>query len=203
MLNECLSEQRQNELRSAVRERYRAVACQPAGHFTYPIGRESALGLGYRPEWLAAIPSEIVERFVGVGNPFTIRQPSPGDHVLDIGCGCGLDTFVAALQVGACGRSMGLDLTAEMLEWPRKACGEFSLHNVQFQEGSAEKLPFEDALFDLVISNGALNLVPDKDAAFGEICRVLRPGGAFAAADLLVVESIPETVLASEDAWSG
>ena len=203
MLNECLSEQRQNELRSAVRDRYRAVARQPAGHFTYPIGRESALGLGYSPEWLAAIPSEVVERFVGVGNPFTVHQPATGDRVLDVGCGCGLDTFVAALLAGPAGRSTGLDLTAEMLEWPRKAATGVSLNNVEFQEGSAEKLPFEDASFDLVISNGVLNLVPDKDAAFAEIRRVLRPGGAFAAADLLVVESIPETVRASEDAWSG
>jgi SAM-dependent methyltransferase len=203
MLNECVSEQRQEELRSAVRGKYRAVARQPAGHFTYPIGRESALHLGYRPEWLAAISSEIVERFVGVGNPFTIRQPATADRVLDVGCGCGLDTFVAALLVGPTGRSTGLDLTAEMLEWPRKAAAEFSLNNVGFQEDSAEKLPFEDASFDLITSNGVLNLVPDKDGAFAEICRVLRPGGVFAAADLLVVESIPETVLASEDAWSG
>ena len=203
MLNECLSAQRQNELRSAVRDRYRAVARQPAGHFNYPIGRESALGLGYRPEWLAAISSEIVERFVGVGNPFSIRLPMQGDRVLDVGCGCGLDTFVAALLAGQAGRSTGLDLTAEMLGWPRKATAEMNLNNVEFQEGSAEKLPFEDAAFDLVISNGVLNLVPDKDAAFAEIRRVLRPGGALAAADLLVTESIPEAVLASKDAWTG
>ncbi len=203
MLDDRLPEHRQAELRSAVKEKYRAVARQPEGRFTYPVGRKSALGLGYRPEWLAAVPGDVVDRFVGVGNPFTIRQAALGDRVLDVGCGCGLDTFVAALQVGPAGRAMGLDLTAEMLAWPRKACGEFDLNNVDFDEGSAEQLPFEDASFDLVISNGVLNLVPDKGAAFAEICRVLRPGGALAAADLLVVESIPEDVLASQDAWSG
>src|SRR5512135_1427957 len=104
MLNECLSEQRREELRSAVRGKYRGVARSPEGCFTYPIGRESALGLGYRPEWLAAVPPNIVERFVGVGNPFTIRMPGPGDRVLDVGCGCGMDTFVAAGLVGPKGR---------------------------------------------------------------------------------------------------
>lgn len=203
MLNERISEQRQEELRGAVREKYRDVACQPTGRFTYPIGRDSALGLGYRPEWLAAVPADIVERFVGVGNPFTVCEPAPGGRVLDVGCGCGLDTFVAALLVGPAGRTTGLDLTVEMLEWPRETCAASGLENVEFLEGSAENLPFADASFDLVISNGALNLVPDKDAAFAEIRRVLRPGGAFTAADLLVVETIPEAVLASHDAWSG
>ncbi len=123
--------------------------------------------------------------------------------MLDVGCGCGMDTFVAAGLVGPKGRATGLDLTPEMLEWPRKARAAFNQSNVEFHEGSAEKLPFEDDSFDLVTSNGVLNLVPDKDAAYAEIRRVLRPGGVFAAADLLVVEAIPETVLASEDAWSG
>ncbi len=203
MLNECLSEQRQQELRDAVREKYRAVAERPAAQFAYPVGRKSALGLDYRPEWLAAIPDDIVDRFVGVGNPFTIHRPASGERVLDVGCGCGLDTFVAALLVGPGGHAAGLDLTAEMLAWPQRVCAAFSLKNVEFQTGSAEKLPFADASFDLVISNGVLNLVLDKDAAFAEIHRVLRPGGTFAVADLLVIDTVPEAVLESEDAWSG
>jgi arsenite methyltransferase len=190
-------------LTRATVDKYRAVARQPAGHFGYPIGRESVCGLAYRPEWLAAVPDSIVERFVGVGNPFTIHEPAAGDRVLDVGCGCGLDTFVAARLVGPTGRAVGVDLTPEMLEWPRKAVAELGLNHVDFQRGAVERLPCPDASFDLVISNGVLNLVPDKDAAFAEIARVLRPDGLFAAADLLVIESVPEAVLASEDAWSG
>jgi arsenite methyltransferase len=191
------------EIRAAVQTRYRAVAQNPSGHFSYPVGRESALNLGYAPDWLEAIPSEIVDRFVGVGNPFCIRRPARGERVLDVGCGCGLDTFVAALLVGPQGRAVGLDLTPEMLARPRQAAARAGLSNLEFVEGSAEKLPFTDGSFDMAISNGALNLVPDKDAAFAEICRVLRPGGVLATADLLVRQTIPAEILADMDAWSG
>jgi len=190
------------ERRRAVREKYRAVSLGPEGHFTYPVGREGAIGLGYDPEWLEAIAAPVVERFVGIGNPFRIRQPGPGEHVLDLGCGCGMDVFVAAHLVGPQGRAVGLDLTPEMLAWARAWAREASLDAVTFEEGTVEALPFKDHSFDMVISNGVLNLVPDKDAAMAEIERVLKAGGTFAAADLLVIESIPEEVLASLDAWS-
>lgn len=193
---------RGGEIIAAVKERYRKVALNPTGHFRYPVGWESALGLGYASEWLDAIPPEVIERFVGVGNPFNVKLPKQGDRVLDVGCGCGMDTFIAALLVGPEGRAVGLDLTVEMLEWPRRAALRSGLTNLKFQEGSAEKLPFDDGSFDLVISNGVLNLTTDKDSAFREISRVLRPKGIFAAADLLIVETVPEEVLADMDAWS-
>jgi SAM-dependent methyltransferase len=190
--------ERAEELRRAVREKYREVSVQPEGPFPYPVGRASAVGLGYEPEWLEAVPADALERFVGVGNPFSVRRPERGARVLDLGCGSGVDVFVAAQLVGAEGRAVGVDLTPEMLAWARR----HATGNVELHEAMIEDLPFPDASFDLAISNGALNLVPDKDAAFREIFRVLKPGGGFAVADLLVTTTVPEEVLKGLDAWS-
>ena len=189
-------------IRAAVKSKYRKVALNPAGHFAYPVGAESVLKLGYQPSWLEFVPAEVSGRFVGVGNPFGICAPKPGARVLDAGCGCGFDTFIAAALAGPSGRAVGVDITAEMLAVARAGSKTFDKGNVEFRKASIEKLPFEDAYFDLVISNGAMNLIPDKKTAFLEIARVLRPEGILVAADLLVTESIPEEVLASTDAWS-
>lgn len=202
MFDDCLSVEYAQQIRDAVKRKYRGFSREPNGQFPYPVGRQSLEQLGYSAEWIAAIPDQIVDRFVGVGNPFTIRRVRRGERVLDIGCGCGLDSFVAALQAGPEGLVIGVDLTAEMLEQASGAKPLTSRKNVEFQEASAEALPFEDASFDLVISNGVLNLVPDKRTAFREIARVLQPGGDFVAADLVVLEDIPETIAASLDAWS-
>ena len=202
MQGECRTQAEVEQLRREIRAKYRDVAEQPEGRFPYPVGRASLARLGYPPEWLQSVPSEVVDRFVGVGNPFQVHTPAPGGRVLDVGCGCGLDVFVAAGLVGPGGSAAGLDLTSEMLELPRRCAGRWALNNVAFEEGMIESLPFEDASFDTVISNGVLNLVPDKDAAFREILRVLRPGGVLAAADLLVTETVPESVLAGMNAWS-
>ena len=200
-LDECSLEQAA-AIRRAVQSKYKMVAASPESLFGYPVGKESALKLGYDPARLDFIPAPVVDRFVGVGNPFRIRAPKPGDQVLDAGCGCGFDTFVAGSMVGPSGRALGIDITPEMLAVARSAAEESKTCNVEFREGSLEKLPFEDSSFDLVISNGVLNLVPDKEAAFAEIARVLSPGGALAAADVLVIETVPPEVLANTDAWS-
>jgi arsenite methyltransferase len=202
MRSQGLSEQEAATMREAVKEKYRAVSKQPADRFAYPVGRDSALSLGYEPGLIESISPEVVERFVGVGNPFTQRQPCQGERVLDAGCGAGLDTFVASALVGSRGFAVGVDLTPEMLDVARRGLADWPLENVQFREASVEDLPFEDEAFDLVFSNGALNLVPDKDAAFRELRRVLRPGGHFVAVDLLIDDAIPEEVLAGKDAWS-
>lgn len=202
MHDKCLSEQEAAKIRTAVKEKYRAVSAQPGGAFPYPVGRESVLHLGYETGSLESIPAEVTERFVGVGNPFSLQRPRDGDRVLDAGCGCGFDSFVASVLAGAGGSVVGVDLTPEMLEVARRGLASWPLRNMQFTEASVEDLPFEDAAFDLVISNGALNLVPHKATAFQELGRVLRPGGRFVAADLLVDETIPEDILAEKDAWS-
>jgi len=189
-------------IHDAVRRKYQEVSRRPLGHFSYPVGRDSLRQLGYAPAWLAGVPSEVADRFVGVGNPFHLRQPEAGERVLDVGCGCGLDAFVSAHMVGAGGYFSGLALTTEMLEVARTAQSRLGLPNLAFVEGAADALPFEDEAFDQVISNGVLNLVPDKDRAFREIRRVLRPGGSLAVADLIVIETIPENVLKDLDAWS-
>lgn len=191
-----------SKIRSSVKSKYRDVAVGSEGHFPYPVGRESALKLGYDPKWLEAVPGEVVERFVGAGNPFSLRMPKPGERVLDAGCGCGLDAFVCSALVGPAGRVSAVDLTAEMLALPRKLASRLEQQNIEFREASVEALPYNEGAFDLVISNGVLNLIPDKKAAFSELARVLRRGGVFAAADLLVMEEIPPEVLASKDAWS-
>ena len=201
-MHEAQSPGRADARRDAVREKYRAVSREPTGQFPYPVGRESALGLGYEPAWMGAVPGEVVDRFVGAGNPFAVERPETGERVLDLGCGCGLDVFVAARFVGPRGRAVGIDLTPEMLAGAERAAAEWPLGNVELRVGDVEALPFGDGTFDRVISNGVLNLVPDKDAAFSEACRVLRPGGRFVVADLLVTETVPVEVLASLDAWS-
>ena len=201
-MSEPLTDTRAEKLRAAVRGKYAEVACEPTGQFPYPVGRESARGLGYEADWLEGIPAEIVDRFVGVGNPFRIRMPIAGERVLDLGCGCGLDVLVASRLEGGEGRAVGIDLTPEMIEAAERVVADGPLRNVEFRVGGIEALPFDEDTFDLVISNGVLNLVPDKDAAFREAWRVLKPGGDFVAADLLVTETVPAEVLASLDAWS-
>jgi arsenite methyltransferase len=200
---ECVTSVEAEKIHAAVKERYAGMARElDAGQMPYPVGPESLARLGYPSEWLESVPSAIRRRFVGVGNPFRIRAVHAGERVLDVGCGCGLDAFVAATLVGPSGQVVGIDLTPEMLEWPREAQGEVRTENVCFMEAAVEALPFDDASFDLAISNGVLNLVPDKDAAFREIARVLRNGGDFVAADIVVMQTIPEEVLKSADAWS-
>ena len=195
--------ERAAKLRDEIRAAYRAIALNESpGRFPYPVGRVSAEGLGYATEWLERMPPETLEHFVGLGNPFRLRRPQPGERVLDVGCGYGLDAYVASLLVGPTGRSVGIDMTPEMVAGAKKALGNWQPRNLEFFEESVESLDFGDGTFDLVISNGVLNLVPDKDAAFREICRVLRPGGALAAADVVVLDAIPQEVLDGADAWS-
>jgi arsenite methyltransferase len=190
------------DIRVAVQSKYQKVAESPEGLFPYPVGKNGVLGLGYDPSWLELVPDDVISRFVGVGNPFRIRVPKAGDRVLDAGCGCGFDTFIAASLAGPLGHAVGIDFTKEMLVLPRAVAESFNHGNVEFRQGTLEKLPFDDSSFDLVIANGVLNLIPDKGVAFAEIARVLLSGGALVAADLLVIGAIPADLMANTDAWS-
>jgi SAM-dependent methyltransferase len=190
------------QVQEAMRRRYAAVAEQPIGQFNYPVGRGSAEQLNYRRELVDRIPSDVVEHFVGVGNPFSMGEPEPGWNVLDIGCGCGFDSQMAAHYVGPTGRVRGVDLTPEMLGVARAGLERCGLFNVEFIEGRALALSVESAWADLIISNGALNLATCKASAFSEIARVLKPGGRFQAADLVLVKDLPRELRDDQFAWS-
>jgi arsenite methyltransferase len=190
------------QVRDALRRRYADVAERPAGQFKYPVGRESAERLNYRRDLVDSIPSDVVEHFVGVGNPFSMGEPKPGWNVLDIGCGCGFDSQMAALYVGPTGRVLGVDMSPEMLAVARAGIEEAGLLNVELIEGRAEDLPLDSGWADLVISNGVLNLVTCKASAFAEVARVLKSGGWFQAADLMLVNDLPEDLRNDEFAWS-
>ena len=178
-------------IRQGIAEKYRKVAASPAGLFRYPTGEESARTLGYPAALLQGVPPTIRERFVGVGNPFGLGPIGPGEAVLDLGCGAGLDAMVAAQLVGPTGRVVGIDLSPEMLAVASAALAETPYTWVSFRQGEVEALPFPDTSFDVVLSNGVLNLVPDKPRAVREIYRVLRPGGHLQACDIGLVGDEP------------
>jgi SAM-dependent methyltransferase len=190
------------QVHDAIRRRYAAVAERPTGQFSYPVGRESAERLNYRRDLLDRIPRDVVAHFVGVGNPFSMGEPQTGWNVLDVGCGCGFDSQIAALYVGPNGRVRGVDLSREMLAVARIGLDASGLTSVELIEGKAEALPVESGWADLVISNGVLNLATCKPSAFAEVARVLKPGGRFQAADLVLVKDLPQDLRDDQFAWS-
>lgn len=193
----------QDEIRDLTRRRYAEVAATPEGQFPYPVGRKSAERLAYPPEVLDQIPARVVERFVGVGNPFSLGRPEAGWRVVDVGCGAGFDSQFAARFVGPTGRVIGIDLSPEMLAVARASLPPDLRPFVSFADGDAESLPVESGWADLVVSNGVLNLTACKERAFAEIARVLRPGGRLQAVDLVLVEELPDSLRNDQFAWSG
>jgi arsenite methyltransferase len=190
-------------LRNQVREKYRAVATDPAGPFHFHTGRELARRLGYDDDAVSALPDRAVESFAGVANPFQLRRPAPGERVVDIGSGAGFDSFLAAQHVGPKGQVIGVDMTPEMLEKSTATAAELRLEQVAFREGLAEALPVDAGWADVVISNGVINLCADKRAVLTEIRRVLKPGGWLQFADIANGRPVPEGALRDIDLWTG
>lgn len=191
------------KLRQEIRTKYVEVIEHPDATFHFHTGLRAAANAGYRDEWLEGLPKSSIASFAGVANPFHWGLPLPGERVVDVGSGIGMDSMVAANAVGAEGRVVGVDMTPEMLERARAGAQEAGIPNVEFREGLAEQLPVDEGWADLVISNGVINLVPDKVGAYREIARVLKPGGRAQIADICVEKPVPESALGDIDLWTG
>jgi SAM-dependent methyltransferase len=189
-------------LKSEIKKTYSSVSEEPGRDFIFPTGRAWAEDLGY-PAELANVPESAVESFAGVANPWRMGRLAPGERVLDLGSGAGTDSLVAAQMVGAAGRVTGIDMTAAMLVKARSAATTMGVTNVEFVEAEAERLPFSDASFDVVISNGVIDLIPDKDAVFTELYRVLAPGGRMQIADVTIQNPVSEEGRRKIDLWTG
>jgi ubiquinone/menaquinone biosynthesis C-methylase UbiE len=189
-------------LETKVKDMYRRVAEQPDGDYHFEMGRPLAERLGYPAELLDAIPAGAVESFAGVGCPLDPAELKPGERVLDLGSGSGMDSFAAATLVGATGRVVGVDFTPEQLAKARRLAAVADLRHVEFLEGRIESAPVDDAAFDCVISNGVVNLAPDKARVFAEAARVLRPGGRLAIADIVSERQLSDSIVTNPDLWA-
>jgi arsenite methyltransferase len=190
-------------LREEIRKTYTDLSTAPEQEFIFPTGRAWAQELGYPEPELARVPEATVKSFAGVANHWTLGRIEPGSVVLDLGCGAGTDLLIAAQMTGAAGRVIGVDMTATMLERARQSATEMGLTNVDLHESLIEALPLDDASVDVVISNGVIDLVPDKDAVFDEIDRVLRPGGRLQLADVVIHHEVSEDARSRIDLWTG
>jgi arsenite methyltransferase len=192
-----------DQLREAIQEEYAAVALSPQQGFHFHTGQSLARLLGYEEAWLKEIPEGSLESFAGTGNPFSLGALQPGDRVVDVACGAGLDSLIAARMVGPQGQVIGVDMTGAMLDKARQSAAAVDLTNLEFRAGYAEALPVPEAWADVVISNGALNLMPDKVAALTEMARVLKPGGRLQLSDILVQSAVPTAAKCQIDLWTG
>jgi arsenite methyltransferase len=190
------------QLRDRVRDKYRKVATDPGGRFHFHTGKKAAAHLGYDRAMIDGLPDRAVESFAGVGNPFALRRLDLDERVIDVGAGGGFDCFVAATQVGPGGQVIGVDMTPEMIAKARDSAAELGMDNVDIREGFVEDLPVEDGWADTVISNGVINLCPDKQRAFAEIFRVLRPGGWLQFADIANGNRVPAEAMRDIDLWT-
>lgn len=190
------------ELEQKVKNMYRDVALHPEQKYHFAMGRSLAEKLGYTMIDLDRIPSSAIESFAGVGYFFDLAAIKKGEIVLDLGSGSGTDTFIAALKTGKSGQVWGVDMTDEQLEKAERLRKEAGFENVSFQKGYIEKLPFAGQSVDVVISNGVINLCPDKEKVFKEISRVLKPNGRLAMADIVTEKQLPENVISNTALWA-
>jgi arsenite methyltransferase len=190
-------------LRDEIRKTYTDVSTDQQQEFIFPTGRGWAQELGYPEPELSRVPDATVESFAGVANHWTLGRVEPGEVVVDLGCGAGTDLLIAAQMTGSAGRVIGVDMTASMLDTARASADEIGVANVELHESLIESLPLEDASVDVVISNGVIDLVPDKDAVLDEIDRVLRPGGRLQLADVVIHQEVSEDARKRIDLWTG
>jgi arsenite methyltransferase len=190
-------------LREEIRSTYTDVSTDPDREFIFPTGRAWARELGYPEPELSRVPEATVESFAGVANHWLLGRLEPGSVVLDLGCGAGTDLLIAAQMSGPGGAAIGVDMTASMLDRARSSAREMGLENIELHESLIEALPLEDASVDVVISNGVIDLVPDKDAVFAEIDRVLKPGGRLQIADVIIHHEVSEDARKRIDLWTG
>lgn len=192
-----------DELRRRVSEKYRDVAASPEMGFHFHTGAPLARMLAYPDAVVATLPPGTVASFAGTGNPFLFGDLLPGETVVDVGCGAGFDTLIAAQQVGAGGRVIAVDMTPEMRAKAADGARLLGLAHVEVCEGFAESLPIADGTADVVISNGVINLCPDKPAVFREMHRVLKPGGRLQVGDIVVHRAVPKEARDDIELWSG
>jgi arsenite methyltransferase len=190
------------ELEAKVKDMYRHVAEEPQGKYHFEMGRPLADRLGYPADVLDRIPEGAIESFAGVGYFFDLANLGEGEMVVDLGSGSGMDAFFAAEQVGSSGSVVGIDFTVEQLEKARRIAEENGFAQVELREGRIEKLPVEDASCDCIISNGVINLAPEKEPVFAEAARVLKPGGRLTIADIVSEKQMKESIVCDADLWA-
>ena len=190
-------------LRFEVSNEYAVVANDPEKGFHFHTGRRLADLLDYEDELLDQFPEKVIESFAGTGNVFTLGELKPGEYILDVGSGAGLDSLIAARMVGNEGKVIGIDMTPEMVAKARQNADQMAIHNVEFIHDYSEELPVPSEWADVIISNGAINLSPDKDTVFSEMFRVLKPGGRLQIADILVQKPVPNSAKNNLDLWAG
>ena len=189
-------------LKSEIQKTYASVSQEPEKDFVFPTGRAWAEDLRY-PDELANVPETAVQSFAGVANPWTLGRLEAGERVVDLGCGAGTDSLIAAQMVGDRGVVTGVDMTPQMLAKARRAATEMGAANVEFVEGEVERLPLPDESVDVVISNGVIDLVPDKETVFSSIYRVLEPGGRIQIADVTIQQPVSDEGRRNIDLWTG
>lgn len=191
-----------DDLRAEIKAKYTEVALEPEKGFHFHTGKPLVRMLAYTDDVVAWLPESTVASFAGTGNPFTMGELKPGETVVDIGCGAGFDSLQAARQVGPTGSVIAVDMTDAMLAKTRSAAVQLGLKNIEARQGYAESLPVEDAMADVVISNGVINLTPDKTAVMSEVWRILKPGGRFQVADIAVYRPVPQDAKDDINLWS-
>ena len=189
------------KIETGINEKYAKVATSLEGQFKYPTGSKGLEALNYDKALTEKLPNEVASSYCGVGNPFSLGKINQGEQVLDIGCGAGVDTILAAIIVGPKGSVIGVDIVSEMIARAESNLQMMDLDNVKFQRISGENLPFSDDTFDVVTSNGVINLIPDKETAMSEIIRVLKPAGRLMVADQIAAGSVQKDIKARLANW--